>query len=122
VVLALDLVERVLEPVVLDAHHDIAEHVDQTPVRVVGEPAVARLLGEALDGLVVETQVQDGVHHARHRDRRARADGDQERVFLVAEALPRFLLDRAPWMLAPRSSCCGAAASRPGCTSGRSRS
>jgi hypothetical protein len=28
-VLALDLVERVLEPVVVDAHHDVAEHVDQ---------------------------------------------------------------------------------------------
>ena len=34
------------------------------------------------------------VHHPRHRDRRARADRDEERVALVAEALARPLLER----------------------------
>jgi hypothetical protein len=68
VVLGLDLVEGGLEVLVLDAHDDIAEHVDQAAVGVVGEAAVAGLLGEALDGLVVEPEVEDGVHHAGHAE------------------------------------------------------
>jgi hypothetical protein len=51
------------------------------------------LRGQAGDGLVVEAQVEDGVHHARHRRACARAHRQQQRVGRVAEALAHFALD-----------------------------
>ena len=57
------------EVLVVDAAHDVAEHVDQPAVGVVGEPLVAGRVGEADDRLVVQAEVEDRVHHARHRAR-----------------------------------------------------
>jgi hypothetical protein len=73
-VLGLDLAERVLEVLMPDAHHDIAEHVDQPAIRVVGEAAVLGPRGEAFNGDVREPEVEDRVHHAGHGDGRAGAD------------------------------------------------
>ena len=42
---------------------------------------------QTLDRDVVQAEVEDRVHHPRHRDRRAGADGDEQRVAIVAEAL-----------------------------------
>ena len=39
--------------------------------------------------VVVQAEVQDGVHHARHGELRARADGDEQRVVGIAKALAR---------------------------------
>ena len=47
------------------------------------------------DRLVVEAEVEDRVHHARHRIARAGADGEEERVGQAAEALAEDLLDPA---------------------------
>ena len=93
--LALQRGELRLEAVAVDAVDRVAVHLDQPPVRVVGEAAVARPLGQALDRLVVEPDVEDRVHHPRHRDRRPGADRDEQRVAAVAEALPGVLLQRA---------------------------
>ena len=92
-VLRLDLVERLFEMLVIDAHHHVAEHVDQAAVGVVGEPLVARRLGQALDRLVVQAQVQDRVHHAGHRRRGAGAHRNQQRVLVVAELLAELLFE-----------------------------
>ena len=82
-----DLVERIVILFVLrlEAEHDVAVHGDEAAIAVVGEPLVARLGGQTGGGLVVEPEVQDGVHHAGHRGARARADRDQQRVRRVAE-------------------------------------
>ena len=48
---------------------------------------------EPLDGIVVQAEVQDRVHHPRHRDRGARPDGDEQRVVGRAEALARLRLE-----------------------------
>ena len=80
-------VEFVLEQFVLDAHRGRAEHVDQSAVAVVGEAGVAGLRVQALDRCVSEAEVEDGVHHPRHRERRAGADADEHRVLGVAELL-----------------------------------
>src|SRR5262249_61361150 len=39
-------------------------------------------------------EVEDRVHHARHRDGRPRAHGDEQRVVRIAEVLARPLLER----------------------------
>ena len=78
-------VDRVLEVLAVDVEHGLAEHLDQPPVGVPGEPLVARLLGQAVDRLVRQADVQDGVHHAGHGELGAGPDADQQRVGGVAE-------------------------------------
>ena len=63
--------QDILELFVVDAEHDLAEQLDEPPVRVPREPLVAARPRKALDGPVVEAEVEYGVHHARHRDGRA---------------------------------------------------
>ena len=66
-VLLLVVVQDFLEVVMLHVEHHVRVHLNEAPVAVVSEAAVARAGGEALDRLVVEAEIQDRVHHARHR-------------------------------------------------------
>ena len=84
--LFLELAEHVLEVVMVYAQHNVGVHLDEAAVAVIGEAAVAGAGGEALDGFVVEAEVEDGVHHAGHRHPRAGAHGDEQGIGLVAEA------------------------------------
>jgi hypothetical protein len=52
----------------VDAVDDLAEHLQQPPVGVEREPAVAGARRETLDRLVVQAEVEDRVHHPGHRD------------------------------------------------------
>ena len=91
--------QLLLEELPVHAGDDVPEHLQQAAVGVEGEALVPGRAREPLDRLVVEAEVEDRVHHPRHRDRRAGADGHEQRVFRVAEALPGRLLeprDRAP--------------------------
>jgi hypothetical protein len=92
---ALGVLEQDLEMLALDVLHDPAVHRDEAAVRVVGE-ALVGLLGEPFDGFVVEAEVEDGVHHPRHRELGARADRDEERIGRVAELLAHGLLELRP--------------------------
>jgi hypothetical protein len=65
---------------VVEAQHHVRIHLDEAAVAVPGEARVAGQGGKALDRLVVEAEVEHGVHHARHGDAGARADRDQQRV------------------------------------------
>ena len=56
-------------------------------VGVIREVRVVGLLGQALDGHVVQAQVQDGIHHAGHGSASAGTNGNQEGVLFVAEFL-----------------------------------
>ena len=90
--LALDARDLVLEARAGDAAHDAAEHLHEPAIGVPREARIAGALRQALDGLVVEAQVQDGVHHPRHRVARAAAHGDEQRVVRIAERLAGALL------------------------------
>jgi hypothetical protein len=93
--LLLERRERGLEAVRVDAVHHLAVHLDQASVRVVGEAAVAGRASEPVGRGVVETEVEDRVHHPRHRDGGARPHRDEERLRLVAEPQPTPLLEGA---------------------------
>ena len=69
----------VLAGTLLHADDDVAVHLDEAAVAVPGEAGVAGGLLERDDGLVVEAEVENGVHHARHRVAGAGAHGDEER-------------------------------------------
>ena len=67
--------------------HDAGVHGHEAPVRVESEALVARLLGQALDGVVVEAQVEDGVHHAGHGELGPRAHRHEQGVAGVPDDL-----------------------------------
>ena len=79
--------QGVLEQVGVDAHDDVGEHLDKAAIAVPGKARVLRLSDEALDGIVVEAQVEYRVHHAGHGERSARAHRHEQRVMGVAELL-----------------------------------
>ena len=79
--------ELVLEVVMLHPHHHVAEHLNEAAVAIHHKALVAGLGNHRFHGLGVQTQVQHRVHHARHRDRRARTHGHQQRIRPLAEGL-----------------------------------
>ena len=83
--LFLHLVDELFKVLFADFHNDVGVHLDKTAVAVPRPTGVARLFGDDFDHFLVQAEVEDGVHHARHGRTRARTDGDEQRVFLVAE-------------------------------------
>jgi hypothetical protein len=79
--------QRFLERAVIEFEDDVGVHLDEAAIAVPGEPCVFGGLREALDGLVVEAEIEDGVHHSRHRCAGAGADRDEQRVCGIAEGL-----------------------------------
>ncbi len=69
-----------------DSEHDVGEHHDEAAIGIPSEAFVAGQLRETLDGPVREPQIEDRVHHAGHRDARAAADRNEQRVLDGAEA------------------------------------
>ena len=88
----LHLVDLFLEQALGHAHDDVCKHLHKAAVAVVGKARVAGLLGQTLNGRVVQTEVEDGVHHAGHGLARAGAHGHQQGIFHVAELLAGDLL------------------------------
>mmetsp|Transcript_3411 Transcript_3411/g.14978 ORF Transcript_3411/g.14978 Transcript_3411/m.14978 type:complete len:421 (-) Transcript_3411:98-1360(-) len=87
----LQRVDLVLEQVVLDAHDHVSVHVQESAVGI-KRKLLAGFGGESLGDVVVESEVEHGVHHAGHGDRRAGADGEEQGVGRVAQLLPHALL------------------------------
>jgi hypothetical protein len=78
--------EDVLEVVVRDVEDDAAEHMEETPIKIVGEPGVAGGGSDPLGDLVVEPQVENRVHHPRHRELRPGTARQEQRVIGIPEA------------------------------------
>ena len=85
--------EGMLEQRPIDTLHNAAVHLDESAVRVVGEALVVGLSGQAFDALVVQAEVEDGVHHAGHRELGPRAHRNEKRIGRIAEALAHLLFD-----------------------------
>ena len=85
--LLLRTIECSLEALAMEAEYRLAEHLDEPPVRIPGEVLVAGLLGQPAHALVVEPDVEDGVHHPGHRVLAARPDRHEHRIMRVAEPL-----------------------------------
>ncbi len=85
--LGLLLIDQFLVHVVFNALHHVAVHLDEPPVAVVSKPPVVGLVFQPLDRLVVEPQVEHGIHHPRHAHRGPRPNAQQEGVFGIPEPL-----------------------------------
>ncbi len=87
-----DLLDVVFELQTFDVEDDLAEHLHQAAVRVPGK-AVTGFGGQRFDRLVVQAQVEDGVHHTGHRNTRTGANRNQERVTVIAELASHLLAE-----------------------------
>ena len=95
----LQIGECLFEPMAVDPVDDLAVHLDQPPVRVVGKALVPRCARKPHHRLVVQPEIEDRVHHPGHRHRRARPYGHEQRVSQVAEALAGLQLQCAEVLL-----------------------
>ena len=78
---------------VLHVQHDVAEHLHEPPIGVPDEPLVAGKLDHRRKSVVVEAQIQHGVHHARHGHGGATANRNQQRIGAATERLAGGLLE-----------------------------
>eukprot|EP01036_Dinobryon_divergens_P051677 gene51678-69153_t len=65
--------------------HDIGIHLDEATIAVPCKARIARRSCEAFYGNIVKPQIQNRIHHPRHRHPRARADRYEQRLRRVAE-------------------------------------
>ncbi len=86
-VLVLVLVQNLLEQMRIKPEHHIGIHGDEAAIRVVSEAAITGDPRQGLDGLIVEAEIEHGVHHAGHRRTRAGAHRHQQRIVGIAEPL-----------------------------------
>ena len=82
------------ERLAVDAVHHVAVHLDKTAVAVERETAVGGGFRKRFDGLVVQAEIEDGVHHAGHGDGRAGTDRDKKRIASCAECFSGLFLKR----------------------------
>ncbi len=69
--------DQLLEVMVVDTEHNLPVHLDKTPIAVIGETLIAALARQSDDRLVIETEVEHGIHHPGHRNPRPRPHGNQ---------------------------------------------
>ena len=81
------------ENLVRNVEHDGAEHLNQPPIEIVDEPRITHMGDHARGNLVVETDVEDGIHHPRHRELGAGAAGHEQWIVRRAELLAADALD-----------------------------
>ncbi len=89
----LALGDGVLEEIGVDAHNHVGEHLDETTIGVPAKAGVVGLLNDALDRLVIEAQVEHGVHHARHGEGGAGAHRYQQGILGIAQLLAHAVLE-----------------------------
>ncbi len=66
VILLFNLVKNLIKFSVRDSQADFAEKLQKAAVSVVDEAFILGQGNHAFGGFVIEAQVEDGVHHARH--------------------------------------------------------
>src|SRR3954451_4993271 len=90
--LGLDLrftrIENMVKLFHVDAESYFAEHLNESPVAVVGKARVASLICQSLGRLVVQAEIEDGVHHAGHGELGARSNAKQQRILHASQLLP----------------------------------
>ena len=84
--LCLLVLQDVLEALALEVHDDCREHRDEAPVGIVGEPLIAGFFYQSLHSSVVQAEVQDSIHHARHGRPRAGSHRNQQWIGRSAES------------------------------------
>ena len=88
-------VDALLKEALAQLHDNIRVHLDEAAVAVVGKAGVVGLLGQTLNSLIVQAEVQDGIHHAGHGLTSTGTDRNQQGVLDGAEGLTGLLFEDA---------------------------
>jgi len=73
------------EVLVVAAHDDVAEHVDEPAIDVVRESCVSSFPDDSVNNIIIQTKIQYSVHHSRHRYGCPATDADEQRAVWIAE-------------------------------------
>src|SRR5690606_10539615 len=65
----------------------LSEELNKPSVRIIAEPLIAASFDKTLERFPIQAQVQDSIHHSRHRQCRSGTNGNEERVLGVTETL-----------------------------------
>ena len=68
-------------------HNDIRKHLDKSAVAVPCPSWVAGFLSQDFYYLFIQTKIQNGIHHARHRCSCSGSDRYQQWIFLISKLL-----------------------------------
>jgi hypothetical protein len=60
------LAKDFLEGTLLHSHDDVGVYLEKTAVSVISRAGVAHHRGQSVNVLVIDAEVEDGVHHAGH--------------------------------------------------------
>ena len=71
-----------------NADNNVSEHHDKSSVRVISKSGVASFSCQTFYGNIVQTQVQDCVHHTGHGCSCAGTNGNQQGIFGIAQFFP----------------------------------
>ena len=85
-------VQRRSERTTVHPEHRLAEHLNQPAVGVPRETLITGRIDQAGHRMVVEADVQNGVHHPGHGELRPRAHADQQRVVRITQTPPDLIL------------------------------
>ncbi len=78
--------QRFFEKPVVEPKHNVGIHLDEPAIAVPGKAFIPRSARKPCHRFIIETKVEHRIHHARHGDTRARANGHQQRVARIAKA------------------------------------
>ena len=88
-----EFVNESFEVLLADFHNDVGEHLNKTSVAVPSPSGIAGFLCQNFHNVVVETEVEDCVHHTGHGRSCARTNGNEKRIFFVTEFHARFFFE-----------------------------
>ena len=88
------LLDLVFEAFAVGLEHHVSKHLDKAPVAVVSKARITGFLCKASGYLIIQAEVENGIHHPRHGYRRARAHRKEQGVFGVTKTCPHLLLNQ----------------------------
>ena len=79
----------------LETHNHITIHLYETTIGIVCETRIARLASESLNHFIVQTEVENRIHHTWHRSACTAAHTEQERIGGITKLAVHEILDVA---------------------------
>jgi len=76
-----------LELALVDFENYVAKHLDQASVGVVCKARVVGALRQRLHAVIVQAEIQDGIHHAGHGKFGARTHTDEQWIVTATQTL-----------------------------------
>src|SRR5579864_5258286 len=81
--------ENIFELLPVDSERDLSKHLNKPSMRIKRKPLVTSPLCKRHRGLLVESKVENSVHHSRHRIRRAGSHRNKQWLLRISQLSTR---------------------------------